>query len=115
MENNTIRVRVREAKSGGEDNRYTLEKCAVEAKFIREKDPNETDQLTKKWDTFAQNVEQPSPSPDGERHKTMEIENKVSKDKAADMLATEQTNEDSSSESDDSFMGASPNPFSALM
>ena len=35
-----IWVRVRGAKSQKERERYTLENCAVEAKFIRERDPN---------------------------------------------------------------------------
>ena len=34
---NTVQVRVREAKSKGEKERYTLENCSVDAKFIREK------------------------------------------------------------------------------
>ena len=34
---NLIRVRVREAKSTAEMERYTVENCALEAKFIREK------------------------------------------------------------------------------
>lgn len=34
---NTIQVRVREAKSQSEKERYTLENCSVDAKFIREK------------------------------------------------------------------------------
>jgi hypothetical protein len=41
LANNHIRVRVRSAKSSSEAQRYTLENCAVEAKFMRERDPNE--------------------------------------------------------------------------
>jgi hypothetical protein len=41
LANNQIRVRVRSAKSSLETERYTLDNCAVEAKFIRERDPNE--------------------------------------------------------------------------
>ena len=41
MANNHIRVRVRSAKSSSEAQRYTLDNCAVEAKFMRERDPNE--------------------------------------------------------------------------
>jgi hypothetical protein len=36
LENNQIRVRVRQAKSSAELERYTLQNCAVEAKFMRE-------------------------------------------------------------------------------
>jgi len=41
LANNQIRVRVRSTKSSAEEQRYTLENCAVEAKFIRERDPHE--------------------------------------------------------------------------
>lgn len=36
LQNNSIRVRVREAKSGNELERYTLKNCVVEARFMRE-------------------------------------------------------------------------------
>lgn len=36
LENNQIRVRVREAKSSSEMERYSLQNCALEAKFIRD-------------------------------------------------------------------------------
>lgn len=36
LENNQVRVRVRHAKSCAESERYTLQNCAVEAKFMRE-------------------------------------------------------------------------------
>ncbi|KAI8107058.1 hypothetical protein M9434_001704 [Picochlorum sp. BPE23] len=39
LPDNTIAVRVRQPKSLGEVERYTIEKCAVEAKFLREKKP----------------------------------------------------------------------------
>mmetsp|Transcript_14101 Transcript_14101/g.22026 ORF Transcript_14101/g.22026 Transcript_14101/m.22026 type:complete len:246 (-) Transcript_14101:145-882(-) len=39
LDNNLVRVRVRQAKSENEMERYTLENCALEAKFIRERDP----------------------------------------------------------------------------
>lgn len=42
LENNLIRVRIRVPKSGAEAERYTLVKCALEAKFVREKDPQTT-------------------------------------------------------------------------
>ena len=36
LENNQIRVRVREAKSSSEMERYSLQNCALEAKFLRD-------------------------------------------------------------------------------
>ena len=36
--NDVIRVRVRQAKSAGEFERYSIDNCAVEAKFMREKE-----------------------------------------------------------------------------
>lgn len=54
LEDNLIRVRVREPKSGSEEERYTLENCAVEAKFIREKDPKQKQSSRK---DSASNVE----------------------------------------------------------
>lgn len=41
LENNSIRVRVRAPKSESEMERYTLQNCAVEAKFLREKQPGQ--------------------------------------------------------------------------
>ena len=38
--NNTIAVRVRLPKSDAERERYSIQNCALEAKFIRESDPN---------------------------------------------------------------------------
>jgi hypothetical protein len=38
LQNNLIRVRVRQPKSTGEFERYTIANCAVEAKFMREKE-----------------------------------------------------------------------------
>lgn len=43
-----IWVRVREPKSQKERERYTLDNCAVEAKFIRERDPNAPKQIERK-------------------------------------------------------------------
>mmetsp|Transcript_27314 Transcript_27314/g.38415 ORF Transcript_27314/g.38415 Transcript_27314/m.38415 type:complete len:258 (-) Transcript_27314:6747-7520(-) len=39
LENDLVRVRVRQVKSENEMERYTLDNCALEAKFIREKEP----------------------------------------------------------------------------
>lgn len=43
LKNDKIRVRVREAKSAKEAERYSLKNCAVEAKFMRESAPNSND------------------------------------------------------------------------
>lgn len=40
LPNNVINVRVRQPKSVGEFERYSIANCAVEAKFIREKEQN---------------------------------------------------------------------------
>lgn len=43
LKNDKILVRVREAKSAKEAERYSLKNCAVEAKFMRESAPNSND------------------------------------------------------------------------
>jgi hypothetical protein len=40
LKNNAIRVRVREAKSVNEEERYNLKNCVVEARFMREQQPS---------------------------------------------------------------------------
>mmetsp|Transcript_13800 Transcript_13800/g.24994 ORF Transcript_13800/g.24994 Transcript_13800/m.24994 type:complete len:214 (-) Transcript_13800:234-875(-) len=111
LENNLIRVRVRQAKSGGEEHRYTLQNCSVEAKFIREKDPNH-----KEWKESAKEQESgtivSSTSVDNPRFTNIDTE-AVGGNKED---AEGKFNKDSATESDErSDIGAGTNPFSALI
>lgn len=111
MENNLIRVRVRQAKSGGEEHRYTLQNCSVEAKFIREKDPNQ------KACKESAKEEEPrtivsSTSVVDPRFTNIDTE-AVGENKED---AEEKFKKDSATESDESSdIGAGTNPFSALI
>lgn len=93
LENNQIRVRVRPPKSNGEESRYTIENCALEAKLMRE-----SLSCQKNESTTETNVA------------TEQIMEKRKSDQQIGFLHTE---EDDSS-SDDSFEERS-NPFSVLL
>jgi hypothetical protein len=102
---------VRQAKSGGEEHRYTLQNCSVEAKFIREKDPNH-----KEWKESAKEQESgtivSSTSVDNPRFTNIDTE-AVGGNKED---AEGKFNKDSATESDErSDIGAGTNPFSALI
>lgn len=121
LENNLIRVRVRQPKSGSEEERYTLENCAVEAKFIREKDPKRNEN----GDSSA-NSRQEAP---GEVEETTSssvskllpsasasTENKTKTKDCNVESINEHPDEDSESESEDSSdQGVTTNRFSLLM
>ena len=113
---NLIRVRVRQPKSGGEEGRYTLENCSVEAKFIREKDPNQKEcKLEGKKPDSATTLS--STNVDDSRFTNLDTE-EATKGVKAGLKETQEDNfkEDSASDSDESSdVGASTNPFSALI
>jgi hypothetical protein len=119
LENNVIRVRAREPKSGGEEDRYTLENCAVEAKFIREKAPkqNECNDAGAEFEGDEPDVRGTNRSSKcvDEPRQRFDPEDRnvdlVSRNKSAD----EEVDAASDSDSDDSYVGATPNPFRALM
>ena len=108
LEDNLIRVRVRQPKSGSEEEHYTLENCAVEAKFIREKDPkhNEVETLS---EGMQRNECKPAAGPrdDGD------IEDNTNVSKSEARSRKDESDEDSVSESSDA--GTTMNRFSALM
>jgi hypothetical protein len=111
LENNIIRVRVREPKSGSEEDRYSLENCSLEAKFIREKTPKRDNECNdvggdREVDADIQGTNL-SLSKCGKKSHLM-FDADLGDDKSADEEASD-------SESDDSYVGATPNPFSALM
>jgi hypothetical protein len=100
LQNNQIRVRWRQPKSTAEAQRYTLEKCALEAKFIRE--PN-----TKTKQTVVEDVEDLTDKID-----ELVVQPDPDKSKSHEVMESEE-DEDSSDDDDDT--GNYANPFSALM
>jgi len=121
LENNLIRVRVRQPKSGSEEERYTLENCSVEAKFIREKEPTRSEKKNARADTdlAASGVEQTNLSSKGNdesQSANVDAENKTGDGERNMNGAQEESDESSASGSDDSCgVGATMNRFSALM
>jgi hypothetical protein len=119
LENNVILVRVREPKSGSEEDRYTVENCAVEAKFIREKAPNQSKcndaggdfQVDKLYQAGTNHsskcIDEPRERFDSEDGKVDLASGDKSANGEADAAAD--------SDGDDSYVGATLNPFSALM
>jgi hypothetical protein len=101
LENNRIRVRVRSPKSSGEESRYTIENCALEAKIMRESSTS-----------TAQNILEKSATPDEQRI-TAQLTGKD--DSKSDLkVSLSVTLKDESSGDDDSFHERS-NSFSVLL
>jgi hypothetical protein len=122
LENNLIRVRVRQPKSGSEEERYTLENCAVEAKFIREKDPkqNERKESRVPGDSDQASSEgQQQTSKHGNEFAASCLDTKRRVSEEGDVpgdIRQDPYEDSSSSESEDSSeTGAITNRFSALM
>jgi len=104
LQNNVIRVRVREAKSGNELERYTLKNCAVEARFMREQAPPTSNssgstqhvvrelQITKNLEEMVNSMNQYQGDDEGDNHtlytsssslgnsKSIKLENKTSRE-----------------------------------
>lgn len=59
LPNNVIRVRVRQPKSTGEFERYSIDNCAVEAKFMRERGPKKNTDNVKGKNDEAEKEGQP--------------------------------------------------------
>jgi hypothetical protein len=102
LENNQIRVRVRSPKSSGEESRYTIENCALDAKLMRETSTN----------TAPKTMEKSSTDDDAQRITALSMESDRPKVDFKDTLSD--TPEDESSSDDDSFQEKS-NPFSVLL
>lgn len=105
---NTILVRVREPKSKGERERYTLENCSVDAKFMREKVKDD------------KMVDDGSKSNDKAERQEADVVEKINEDLVkcsvedkAEKQDAEEVESESESESDDEVTHS--NPFSALM
>ena len=111
LENNIICVRVREPKSGTEEARYSLENCSVEAKFIREKVPNRKNECHDVEGDVEVDV-------DIQETKCGKDSNQIFDpdcDEKVDMGSDDNEDQASDSESNESYMAATPNPFGALM
>lgn len=116
MENNVIRVRVREPKSGSEEARYSLENCSVEAKFIREKAPhrkNECNDVGGDLEVDA-TIQEKTLSLSKSGKDSLQIFDPDC-DKKVDTGSNDNEDEATDTESDDNYISATPNPFSALM
>lgn len=96
LENNKIRVRVRPPKSSGEESRYTIENCALEAKLMRESS------APQKSDDQEQNVSEEIIS----KQDTAELDR--------DYQKISSITQDDESSSDESVQERS-NPFSVLL
>ena len=113
LENNVVHVRVRIPKSGAESERYTLQNCAVDANFIREKDPklnnrrDESKEEAKEHDNgeslMAAIAETEAPKDQVDGHST----------ELAGQASSDVSDEDESDE--DSAGDRNSNPFSALL
>lgn len=103
LTNNQIRVRVRTAKSSGEELRYTIDNCALEAKLMRESSVTATPKTsTEKESNVNEEVRTLSKGDNGGKFKREQHE----------ILLDNPPDDDSSS--DDSFHERS-NPFSVLL
>lgn len=115
LENNVIRVRKKTPKSESElMERYTLTNCALEAKFLREKDPKVETQATG-------SIESSRTKDHGKEMEykpvvAVNIGIKSSSDNAVVGAASDGVEEDDTeTESDEECDGGYVNPFSALM
>ena len=103
---NKIMVRVRVPKSDSERERYSVQNCSLDAKFMREGRPKQTDgkSTDKKAETVGQTDGKEAGQFQAEKDKlvTQKVENEVSQQEAS-----------SESESEDDG-GEYTNPFSAL-
>lgn len=110
LTNNTIQVRVRQPKSAAEAERFTLEKCALEARFLR--DPSSSKEQLKK----NGKVESALVSSSSGKHKhTERLEQKLVNKDDPDENSVKEEEEESDESDSDGDIGASSNPFSALM
>lgn len=108
LENSSIRVRVRPPKSESEMERYTLEKCAVEAKFLREKQPGQVQLETTRLESKTNGDLSP---PANELH-----EEAIESLEAAVMkIENDGEGFDTDTGTDESSIDAPPNPFSVLV
>lgn len=116
MENNVIRVRVREPKSGSEEARYSLENCSVEAKFIREKAPNRKNECNDAGGDLEvdANIQAKKLSLSKSGKDSLQIFDPDC-EKRVDTGSNDNEDEATDTESDDNYISATPNPFSALM
>ena len=131
--NGKIWVRVREPKSQKEKERYSIENCAVEAKFIRERKPdaapaqkvnteNKEDEARKKRDQDDQTSETKD-TDDNEKHAESEEEERSSEDESVEQKPANRfamvgddssSDEDSLDDDDEDGGGTFANRFAGL-
>jgi len=103
--NNTIAVRVRLPKSDAERERYCIQNCALEAKFIRESDPNKKKKVmvkAKKKDKSDNNSR--------DREDTKQLANDFSQ-MSTSTIDEEEDDGSSDESSDDDGQFVASNPF----
>ena len=103
LKNNQIRVRVRSPKSSGEESRYTIENCALEAKLMREP----SNASSQKPDQTSQNL-------DEERKAISSSIEQDKGDSKSEQHVTPLGNPDDESSTDDDSIPKRSNPFSVL-
>ncbi len=89
LPNNVINVRVRQPKSVGEFERYSIANCAVEAKFIREKQKSEVEKKDITDNILSEGIENIDIDPDAS-----------DKNEGNDLEIKSNTHESDSSDSD---------------
>ena len=105
--NNTIAVRVRLPKSEAERERYCIQNCALEAKFIRESDPNKKKNTKAKAEKKDGKSEMDTNSKD--REDTTQLTNDFSKMSTA--INDEEDDDSSNESSSDDNAVVHSNPF----
>ena len=108
--NNKIAVRVRLPKSEAEKERYCIQNCALEAKFIRESDPNNKKKTKAK--AKKKDCESEMDTNSNDREDTTQLTNDFSQ-MSTSMSINDKEEDDSSDESssDDDGQVVASNPF----
>jgi hypothetical protein len=113
LENGLVRVRVRQSKSGNEASRYTIDNCAVEAKFIREKAaPKQDDKKSVSESNLLKEIEPPqdkTPSP-----KTSTPGNQHDDDQKECDIPLDSERDSSDDDSNSEVPAGHSNPFGAF-
>ena len=103
LDNNTIAVRVRLPKSDAERERYCIQNCALEAKFIRESNPNKKKKAMVK---AKEKVKSDTDSKD--REDTTQLTNDFSQMSTSIKDEEDDGSSDESSDDDDKVVASNP-------
>ena len=120
--NNKIRVRVRQPKSQAERERYTIEKCAVEAKFLREAPPKQSKTNEERAEGHDKETNDEGTTTDNQVETAIERlsvngkhEPDDNDDDTSDGIDGHVTDGDTDDDSDEDGTSSNWNPYAALM